>query len=539
MRFGPLPLDEAKGAVLAHGLKSSGVAFRKGRRLSADDIADLRLAGFSDIVAATFDADDVLEDDAAQALATALAGPGATVAAPFTGRCNLFANAAGLARIDAAAIAAVNAIDEAITVATLADFAPVPPRGMLATVKIIPFAAPKAALDKCLAIARARPVVALAPYGKLRAALVQTTLPGFKASVLDGTEAATRARLASLGGELARTARCAHEVAALAGALRDAKHAGHDPILILGASAIVDRRDAIPAAIEAAGGRIERFGMPVDPGNLLLLGSLGDARVVGLPGCARSPKLNGFDWVLQRFAAGLAVDRHAVAAMGVGGLLAEIPRPSPRAGTRAPSAPRIAAIVLAAGKSSRMAPANKLFVEIDGRSLLAHAVDAAAASQAVATVVVVGNEAARARAALGSRDVALVENPNFADGLASSLRAGIGAVPPDCDGAIVLLADMPGVGAAHIDRLIAAFSPADGRAICVAARNGKRGNPVLWARRYFGEMQTLDGDQGARGLVRRHEDMVCEIDMPDDGVLVDLDTPEAVAAYRAAQGKSA
>ena len=531
MRFGPLPLDEAEGAILAHSLKSSGIAFRKGRRLSADDIAALGTAGIFEIAAATFDADDVLEDAAAQALATALAGPGATVAAPFTGRCNLFANAAGLARIDAAAIAAINAVDEAITVATLFDFAPVPPRGMLATVKIIPFAAPKAALEKCLAIARERPVVALAPYGKLRAALVQTTLPGLKASVLDGTEAATRARLSGIGGELARAARCAHDVAALAASLIDAKRAGLDPILVLGASAIVDRRDTIPAALEKAGGRIERFGMPVDPGNLLLLGSLGDTRVVGLPGCARSPKLNGFDWVLQRFAAGLAVDRHAIAAMGVGGLLAEIPRPSPRAGAQTPSAPRIAAIVLAAGKSSRMAPANKLFVEIDGRSLLTHAVDAAAQSQAAATIVVVGNEAARARAALGSRDVAIVENPDFADGLASSLRAGLGAVPANCDGAIVLLADMPGVGAAHIDRLIAAFSPDDGRAICIAARNGKRGNPVLWARQFFGEMQALDGDQGARSLVRRHEDMACEIDMPDDGVLVDLDTPEALAAY--------
>ncbi len=534
MRFGPLTLDEAEGAVLAHSLKSSDIAFRKGRRLSADDIAALRAAGLQQIVAARFDAGDVLEDDAAQQLAAAIAGDGASVAAPFTGRCNLFANAAGLARIDAAAIAAINAVDEAITIATLADFAQVAPRDLLATVKIIPFAAPKAALETCLAIARERTAVALAPFGKLRAALIQTTLPGLKASVLDGTESATRTRLASLGGELVQTVRCAHDVGALAAALRDAQHAGHDPILILGASAIVDRRDAIPAAIEAAGGRIERFGMPVDPGNLLLLGSLGATRVVGLPGCARSPKLNGFDWVLQRFAAGLAIDRHAIAAMGVGGLLAEVPRPSPRAGTKAPSAPRIAAIVLAAGKSSRMAPDNKLFVEIDGRSLLEHAVDAAAASQAATTIVVVGNAAARARAALGTRNVTVVDNPNFADGLASSLRAGLAAIPADCEGAVVMLADMPGVKGAHIDRLIAAFSPGDGRAICVAARNGKRGNPVLWARRFFAEMQTLDGDQGARSLVRRYEDAVCEVDMPDDGVLVDLDTPDALEAFRTA-----
>ena len=539
MRFGTLSLDRAEGAVLAHSLKRPGIALRKGRRLSADDIAALRAAGVGEIVAAQFDDSDVPEDAAAHALAQTLAGPGVVVAAPFTGRCNLFAAAPGLARVDAAAVAAINAIDEAITLATLADFAPAPARGMLATIKIIPFAAPKAALDACIAIAERQPVVSHVPYGALRAALLQTTLPGTKKSVLDSTEGATAVRLASLGGTLAHMRRTPHEVGALAREIAAAATMQFDPILVLGASAIVDRHDVIPAAIEAAGGRIERFGMPVDPGNLLLLGSIGPVRVVGLPGCARSPKLNGFDWVLQRFAAGLPVDAAAIAAMGVGGLLAEIPRPTPRAGTATQSAPRIAAIVLAAGKSSRMAPANKLFVEIDGRSLIEHAVAAATGSQAATTVVVLGNEADRVRAILAGRAATLVDNPDYASGLASSLRAGLAAVPADCEGAVVLLADMPGVTSAHVDRLIAAFSPLEGRAICVAARNGKRGNPVLWAQRFFAEMAALEGDQGARGLVRRHEESVCEVDMPDDGVLTDLDTPEALGAYRAALGKSA
>jgi len=539
VRFGTLSLDRAEGAVLAHSLKRPGIALRKGRRLSADDIAALRAAGVGEIVAAQFDDSDVPEDAAAHALAQTLAGPGVVVAAPFTGRCNLFAAAPGLARVDAAAVAAINAIDEAITLATLADFAPAPARGMLATIKIIPFAAPKAALDACIAIAERQPVVSHVPYGALRAALLQTTLPGTKKSVLDSTEGATAVRLASLGGTLAHMRRTPHEVGALAREIAAAATMQFDPILVLGASAIVDRHDVIPAAIEAAGGRIERFGMPVDPGNLLLLGSIGPVRVVGLPGCARSPKLNGFDWVLQRFAAGLPVDAAAIAAMGVGGLLAEIPRPTPRAGTATQSAPRIAAIVLAAGKSSRMAPANKLFVEIDGRSLIEHAVAAATGSQAATTVVVLGNEADRVRAILAGRAATLVDNPDYASGLASSLRAGLAAVPADCEGAVVLLADMPGVTSAHVDRLIAAFSPLEGRAICVAARNGKRGNPVLWAQRFFAEMAALEGDQGARGLVRRHEESVCEVDMPDDGVLTDLDTPEALGAYRAALGKSA
>lgn len=537
MEFGPVAPEAAIGAILAHGAKADGVSLRKGRVLTAEDAAALRQAGVARVVVARLGPEDVPEDQAAHALAKALAGPGVEIAAPFTGRCNLFAKAPGLARIDAARIDAINAVDEAITVATLADLAPVETRTMLATVKIIPFAAPRAALEKCVALAQG--AVALAPYAARRAALIQTRLPGTKDSVLAGTEAATRARLTALGGTLERARVCGHDEAALVRELLDAR--GFDPILVIGASAVVDRRDAIPAAIVAAGGTVEHFGMPVDPGNLLLVGKVDDGTVIGLPGCARSPKLNGFDWVLQRHAAGLPVGKAEIARMGVGGLLAEIPRPSPRAGalagSGAPKAPKIAAIVLAAGRSSRMAPANKLFVEIDGKTMLARAVEAADASQAAETIVVVGNDAARAKAALpGFRTI---DNPDYASGLASSVRAGIAAVAADFDGAVVLLGDMPMVNAGHVDRLIAAFSPVEGRAICVSAHGGKRGNPVLWGKEFFAEILALDGDQGARAVMRKHEDRLCEVPMPDDGVLVDLDTAEALAAFRAAREKRA
>lgn len=535
MFFGPVPPAQAEGAILAHGVRAGSVSLRKGRKLNAADIEALNAAGVASVVIAKLDADDVAEDDAAHALAKALAGDGIEVAAPFTGRCNLFAKAPGLVRIDAAKIDAINAVHEAITVATLADCAPAEPRTMLATVKIIPFAAPRKALEKCLALAAN--AVTFAAFTPKRAALIQTRLSGTKQSVLDKTEDATRQRLAALGATLEFTRICDHDSAAIATELRAA--AGCDPILVIGASAVVDRRDAIPAAIEAAGGTVEHFGMPVDPGNLLLVARLGSSSVIGLPGCARSSKLNGFDWVLRRHTAGLPIGRDAISRMGVGGLLAEIPRPTPRAGeASAPKAPKIAAIVLAAGKSSRMAPANKLFVEIDGQTMLTRAVGAAKNSQAAHTIVVVGNDAARAKAALPS-DVAVVENPDYASGLASSVRAGIAQVPADCDGAVVLLGDMPLVGAAHVDRLIAAFSPIEGRAICVSAFDGKRGNPVLWGRDFFAEILALDGDQGARIVMRKHEDLLCEVPMPDDGVLVDLDTAEALAAFRAAREKSA
>jgi molybdenum cofactor cytidylyltransferase len=381
------------------------------------------------------------------------------------------------------------------------------------------------------------PFARVAPFRPLHAALVQTRLPGTKPGVLAKTVDATRARLAALGGSLDRDVIVAHDMTAVADALTEAARAGSDLLLVLGASAVVDRRDIVPAAIEAAGGSVAHFGMPVDPGNLLLFGTLDGRPVIGLPGCARSPKLNGFDWVLQRVAAGLPIGRADIMRMGAGGLLSEIPsRPLPRQSAapapQPPRQPRIAALVLAAGRSSRMAPANKLLIEVDGVPMARRAVDAALASQAVATIAVIGNEAARVRQAFAGCDIVIVENPDFADGLSSSLRAGLASLPDGIDGVLVLLGDMPRITAAHLDRLIAAFAPDEGRAICIPTHRAKRGNPILWDARFLPDMRTLDGDQGARGLIGRHADQVCEVEMPDDAVLLDVDTPGALAALR-------
>ncbi|MFZ9449371.1 MAG: NTP transferase domain-containing protein, partial [Alphaproteobacteria bacterium] len=396
----------------------------------------------------------------------------------------------------------------------------------------------RAALDAVLArVSAARPFLRVARFRPLRAALVQTRLPGTKPSVLAGTVETTRARVAGLGGVLSSDVVVAHEAAAVATSLAEARAAGADLLLVIGASAVVDRRDVVPAAIVAAGGTVEHFGMPVDPGNLLLFGALDGVPVIGLPGCARSPKLNGFDWVLQRVAAGLPVGRAEIMRMGAGGLLAEIPsRPLPRQSAspapQPPRQPRIAAIVLAAGRSSRMAPANKLLVEVDGTPMARRAVDAAIGSQAVATIVVLGNDAARVRQALAGRDATIVEASDFAQGLSASLRAGLAALPADIDGVLVLLGDMPRVASAHLDRLIAAFAPGEGRAICIPTHRAKRGNPILWDARFVPEMRALEGDQGARGLLGAHADQVCEVEMQDDAVLLDVDTPAALAALR-------
>ncbi|MGO8833771.1 MAG: molybdopterin-binding protein [Roseiarcus sp.] len=332
MKFGSIALDEAEGAIAAHAIRGEGVALRKGQKISAADIAHLRSAGVSRVVAARLEPGDIAEDIAAERLAELIAGEGVRREKPFTGRVNLFAAQAGLAAIDAAAIDAINALDEAVTVATLPLYRAVAPGDMIATVKIIPFAARAPHIEAAERTANARASVGVAPFRPLRVAMVSTLLPGLKTSVVVKTVEALEDRLAPCGCKLVFEVRVPHDVAPLADAIKLAARRG-DLVVVFGASAITDRRDVIPSAIEACGGRIKHFGMPVDPGNLLLIGELAGKPVIGAPGCARSPRENGFDWVLQRIIAGIPIGRAEIQAMGVGGLLMEIfTRPQLRAG---------------------------------------------------------------------------------------------------------------------------------------------------------------------------------------------------------------
>ena len=294
MKFGEVPVAEAEGAILAHSLRLGTIALKKARVLSRADLDLITEAGLSRIVVARLEAGDVGEDEAARLVAASAAGDEIEPAAPFTGRANLFAKARGLLVFDRERLDRLNLVDEAITLGTLPPFAVVEPRMMVGTVKIIPFAAPAEAVERCVEAARSvGPLLRVAPFQPHSVGLIQTRLPGLKESILDKTREVTEGRLNALGCRLVVEERCGHETAELAPLIRDAMGHGIDILLIHGASAILDRRDVIPAAIVAAGGRVDHFGMPVDPGNLLLLGHVNARPVLGLPGCARSPKVNG------------------------------------------------------------------------------------------------------------------------------------------------------------------------------------------------------------------------------------------------------
>ena len=532
MIFGPVPVADAIGAVLAHTHRLPGLVLKKGTVLDAAALAALAAAGVPSVIAAQLEPGDIGEDAAARRIAAVLLGiasAGLTATRAATGRVNLVAATPGLLRVRAAAVHALNAVDEAVTVATLPDATPVSAGEMVATIKIIPFAVPGAVLGRAAAAAEGE-VMAVLPWQARRVGLVLSTLPGLKQSVIAGTITATAARVAGVGATLLPPLQCLHDAATIAAALRALLADGADLLLVAGASAVVDRRDVGPSGIVAAGGVILHFGMPVDPGNLICLGAIGPVPALVLPGCARSPALNGIDWVLHRLAAGVPVDGAAVAGMGVGGLLKDVAaRPLPRArATQAPVA-AVSALVLAAGRSSRMAPRHKLLEpDAAGVPMIARVVDQVLASRARPVRVVVGHRADEVMAALAGRPVTAVPAADYAEGLSASLRAGLAAVTERA--ALVVLGDMPLVSAAVIDRLVAAYDPDEGRLIAVPVHEGQWGNPVLWDRRFFPAMMALTGDAGARPLLRQHADVVAEVPA-DDGVLRDFDTPESLAAF--------
>ena len=532
MKFGPASPADAIGGVTAHTLRQGPLVLRKGTTVGPAEVDALTRAGVKEIVVVRLEEGDVSEDAAASSIAQAVAGDGINVERAFTGRANLFAGRAGVLVVDRAAVDRINGVDEAITFATLSAFKPVVEGEMVATVKLIPFGVEAKLRDAAVAAAKGG-ALRIAPYTIKRVGVISTLLPGLAPKVVDKTLRVTAERLAPAGAAIMAERRVPHDETPLKAAIKELLGLGAELVIVFGASAIADRRDVIPAAISGIGGAIEHFGMPVDPGNLLLIGNAGGVPVLGAPGCARSPVENGFDWVLMRLLAGLKVTRAELTGMGVGGLLMEIvTRPQPREGREADGNPHVSAVVLAAGRSTRMGGPNKLLAELNGQRLVRIVTEQTLASKAKDVIVVTGHQAELVEKALAGLNVTFVRNPDFAGGLASSVKAGISAVPAHADGAVICLGDMPMISAGLIDHLIEGFAPDRGNLIVVPVSNGRRGNPVLWSRRFFNELMTLDGDVGARHLIAKHNEAVAEVPVEGDGAFLDIDTPQALEAAR-------
>lgn len=332
MKFAYRPVSKCSGMLLGHSVQAGPLRLRKSHWLTTQDIDALTHAGVLEVFAGAPDPSDVAENEAANTIADLVSGIHVQAETPHTGRCNLIADCDGLLTYQPGDLVALNLVDQQITLALPLPLSPVREGDLIGTVKIIPFAVPQAALQDCARTWRTAQPITIAPFHKGRAFLLETTLPSVK-PLSEKILNLTRSRVERTGFTLEAPSKAHHHPKPVASWLaQTAQDAGaNDVALIFGASATVDRADVIPQAILDAGGALERVGMAADPGNLLVYGTLGDLRIIGLPGCAKSPALNGFDWVLERVGAQLPISKRDWAAFSVGGLLKEIEaRPQPR-----------------------------------------------------------------------------------------------------------------------------------------------------------------------------------------------------------------
>ncbi|MBL4790958.1 MAG: NTP transferase domain-containing protein [Kordiimonadaceae bacterium] len=523
MLFEEINTKEAIGWKLAHSVTLAGKRIAKGTFIDQALAAAILTNQVPRVSAFKLEEGDLCENSTAELIAKALKGIGLRTAKPTHGRCNLHAVHDGIFIADAVA-SAFEEIDPSVGIATVKNGARVTAGKLVATVKVIPYA-----VADLLAKQIAKQMKHLAVHSfKPFTAVVISSGGATNKKLIE----ATKARITSFGAPSPAAIDCAHTVSTVSAALLSEANGDCDLILLTGISAISDIRDVIPAALKAAGGVVTHLGMPVDPGNLLMLGTLAGKTVIGIPGCAASPMLNGFDWVLERFVAHLPLHSSTLQKMAVGGLLKEVSeRPEPRSPKANGASRTTAAIVLAAGKSSRSGQSHKLLSRMGHVTVIEKTLQCLAAAGIQLPLVVTGHRADEIAAATASNTIRLIPNPNYASGMASSLSAGVGALKGDVAQCFICLGDMPFVRAetfAALSKSAANISEAE---IFIPTFNGKRGNPVLWRSSQFAKLRSVTGDKGGRVLIRDQDAVVMEIPVDDPGILIDLDTPEALKQF--------
>ncbi len=345
MNFGPVPLSRAEGKILGHNIadQDGRRLLRKGRPLTEADIRLLQEIGRESVYVAELIDGDVGENEAAgrvalAAMAAPQAGANLRMVGPASGRANLLAEGLGLLRLDPDRLAVLNE-HEGLTIATLRNHTPVQARDVVATIKIIPYAIAGAVVAQVeeMCATHNEPLMKVDMLTSQKVSIIFSGTPSIQER-LNAEFAPLRARIEALGSRIAATEFIPLDdeggEALLADSLARQLQSGARLILLAGETAIMDRRDIVPRALARAGGRVEVVGVPVDPGNLLMLGYLDSIPVLGAPGCARSKKVNIIDWVLPRLLAGDYLARRDFIQLGHGGLLEDtLQRPMPRAFT--------------------------------------------------------------------------------------------------------------------------------------------------------------------------------------------------------------
>jgi len=526
-----------EGLILAHRQNFAGTSLAKGTALTKDHVAALLAAGVDRLICASPDSGDVHEDAAAARLAGLLSPHNLDFSMAATGRVNIKVRHQGVIRYDRTLIRKINEIDERITFALVQHNQLLAAGQMAATLKIIPFFVPESSLQKIENLVANDPAFSFHPLRQARVALIQTRIDGQADRLFTATKNVTAARLGVLGCDLVASHICQHKRQDVADLITACVHEGAEIVLVCGGSAIIDRQDELPQAVMMAGGDVRQLGLAVDPGNLLMFAKIGSVPVIGMPGCARSPKLNGLDWVLQLILADIEMTRAEFADMAAGGLLMEIAsRPMPRVIATKPAQPdHLAGLVLAAGRSSRMGDQNKLLAHFNGKALVRHAVDTMLEAGLDEVIVVLGYQADQVAAELDNLPVKLVFNAHFAAGQGHSVAVGVGALSPAATDVLIGLGDMPLVSADHMKNLIAAHFACDDhqRRITLPSHDGKRGNPVIWGGAFFPELKALQGDAGGRQILQDHQAAHNPVACPTPMMFQDIDTPEDLRLLQA------
>lgn len=533
MKFGQFNIDGSHGLMLAHTQRVDKGVIKKGTVLGDADINKLRASNVELVTGVFIDEDDVDEAEVSEKIAQGLCGDGLEVGKPFSGRCNLHAVHGGLLEINAEPIDEINRMGDGVLIATLKKYEVVEAGRTVATIKVAPFALSRDKLATMLDYTKQGAAIVVHPFVPHKIGLILSTVDGQKKSLLHKAREVIVARIESYGSSGQVVTFCNHDKFAVSKAINEIVD-DVDIILVLGAVSPSDIKDVVPGAIVESGGCVDVFGIPVDPGNLLISGRIEDKVVIGLPGCARSPALNGIDLVLARLMAKQDISKDILSSFGVGGLLADVServqgRQNP-VHDKGRLSRKVSAIVLAGGSSRRMGEENKLLAHWQGRPLIRHVVDTALSCQASDVIVVTGHDAGCVRDALAGLNVRYVHNAHFEEGLSTSLRTGVGALASNCGGALILLGDMPRLRRGTVDELIACFDEQEGEKICIPLCEGRQGNPVVWPRKYFKDILDISGDRGAKKLLKTYGEHVIEHVTQDSGVLIDVDTPQALEA---------
>jgi molybdenum cofactor cytidylyltransferase len=545
MQLAEFATTDCTGLVLAHRQNFVGSSLAKGTLLTDQHLAALIAAGVKKLVCARPDHGDIHEDDAAARLAALLSPKNLDFSMAATGRVNIKVPQQGLIRYDREVIRKVNEIDERITFALVQHNQLLTAGQMAATLKIIPFFVPETSLQKIEDLVANSPAFSFHPLRQARVALIQTRIDGQADRLFAATENVTVARLQLLGCDLVASHICRHNRQEVAELITSCSQTGAEIILVCGGSAIIDRQDELPQAVVMAGGATTQLGLAVDPGNLLMFAEIGKLPVIGMPGCARSPKLNGLDWVLQLILADIEMTRAEFADMAAGGLLMEIAsRPLPRAIATRPKQPdRLVGMLLAAGQSRRMGGQNKLLADIAGKPMVRHVAETMCDAGIDDLTVVIGHQADQVAAALDQLPVNLVFNPQFAAGQGHSVAAGITGLDDSVTDVVIALGDMPLVSVETLRQLIAAHQACTDhqRRITLPSCAGKRGNPVIWGSAFFPELKQLRGDAGGRQVLQDHLAAHNPVESTTSTIFQDIDTPaelQAIASHHAAPGNA-